>query len=88
MNQVNAMYDVTDSILAKHVAMVSDLKGHFESFQLTKVPRVKNGQANLLSKLGSNNSCETRSVYIDVLSKPSFQKSRFIEINTNPKTPS
>ncbi|GKV06316.1 hypothetical protein SLEP1_g18217 [Rubroshorea leprosula] len=42
VNQVNSTCKVTDLTLVKYLAMVSELKCHFERFQLTKVPRVEN----------------------------------------------
>ncbi|GKV13670.1 hypothetical protein SLEP1_g24656 [Rubroshorea leprosula] len=56
--------------------------------KLTKVPRVENEHADVLSKLAFDSSSGVRSIYIEVLSEPSFLTSRVMEISFDPETPS
>ncbi|GKV21394.1 hypothetical protein SLEP1_g31378 [Rubroshorea leprosula] len=64
--------------MAEYEALLLGLRSTAElkRFQLTKVSRTKNEQANFLSRLGSNNSDGMRSVYVEVLNEPSFQRSK------------
>ncbi|GKV01449.1 hypothetical protein SLEP1_g14000 [Rubroshorea leprosula] len=88
VNQVNSMCEVADPILGKYVTAVSELKNHFEKFQLPKIPRAENEHADSLSKLASENSGEVKFVYIEILNEPSFQTSRVMEISINLEAPS
>ncbi|GKV33929.1 hypothetical protein SLEP1_g42365 [Rubroshorea leprosula] len=88
VNQVNSLCEVTDPVLAKYLALVSKLKCQFEQFRLTKVPRSENEHADSLSRLASDTSRGGRSVYVEVLNAPSFQKIEVLEVSTDPETPS
>ncbi|GKU87454.1 hypothetical protein SLEP1_g1850 [Rubroshorea leprosula] len=87
VNQVNSTCEVTDPTLAKSLAVVSKIKSQFERFQLTKISRSENEHANSLSKLASNSSSGLRLVFIEVLAEPSFQRSKVMEVSTDPETP-
>ncbi|GKV38979.1 hypothetical protein SLEP1_g46825 [Rubroshorea leprosula] len=80
--------EVIDPTLAKYLVVVSELKCQFERFQLTKVPRAKNEHADSLSKLASDSYRGMRSFYVKVLDEPSFQRSKVMEVNVDPETPS
>lgn len=75
---------MTDSTLAKYVARILELRSQFETFQLTKIPKFENEQMDYLLKLASDSLTRMRSVYVEVLNKPSLQKSRSMKINANP----
>ncbi|GLT32923.1 hypothetical protein SLA2020_075530 [Shorea laevis] len=88
VNQVNSICEVTDPVMARYLAEVTQLKCHFEKFRLTKISRVENMHADSLSKLASDNSGGMKSVYVDALDEPSFQKPKTMKISVDPSTPS
>ncbi|GKU89490.1 hypothetical protein SLEP1_g3623 [Rubroshorea leprosula] len=88
VNQINSICEVVDPVMVKYVALVVELKCKFQKFCLSKIPRTENEQADSLSKFASDSSLSSRSVFVEVLDKPSFMKPRMIEISTDPDTPS
>ncbi|GKV34071.1 hypothetical protein SLEP1_g42492 [Rubroshorea leprosula] len=80
VNQVNSMCEGTDPTLAKYVAVVSELRCHFEKFQLMKVLGAENEHAYSLSKLASDSSKGVRFVYVEILNEPSFQTSKEMKL--------
>ncbi|GKV13259.1 hypothetical protein SLEP1_g24299 [Rubroshorea leprosula] len=88
VNQVNSLCEVADPVVAKYLALVSKLKCQFEQFRLTKVPRSENEHADSLSQLASDTSRGGRSIYVEVLNAPSFQKIEVLEVSTDPETAS
>ncbi|GKV17254.1 hypothetical protein SLEP1_g27785 [Rubroshorea leprosula] len=88
VNQVNSTCEVTDPTLAKYLAVVLKLQSQFERFRLTKISRSENGHADSLSKLASDCSSGLRSVFVEVLDEPSFQRSQVMDISTDPEAPS
>ncbi|GKU93117.1 hypothetical protein SLEP1_g6745 [Rubroshorea leprosula] len=56
VNQINSICEVVDPVMVKYVALVADLKCKFQKFCLSKIPRVENEQADLLSKFASDGS--------------------------------
>ncbi|GKU96467.1 hypothetical protein SLEP1_g9699 [Rubroshorea leprosula] len=88
VNQINSICEVVDPVMVKYVALVAELKCKFQKFCLSKIPRTENEQADSLSKIASDSSSHSRSVFVEVLDEPSFVKPRVMEISTNPGTPS
>ncbi|GKV50632.1 hypothetical protein SLEP1_g57332 [Rubroshorea leprosula] len=80
VNQINSICEVVDPVMAKYVALVAELKCKFQKFCLSKIPRTENEQADSLSKFASDSSSHSRSVFVEVLDKPSFVKPRVMEI--------
>ncbi|GKV00548.1 hypothetical protein SLEP1_g13219 [Rubroshorea leprosula] len=77
-----------DPVMVKYVALVAELKCKFQKFDLSKIPRAENEQADSLSKFASDSSLSSRFVFVEILDEPSFMKPRVMEISTNPDTPS
>ncbi|GKV17643.1 hypothetical protein SLEP1_g28117 [Rubroshorea leprosula] len=88
VNQVNSTCEVTDPTQAKYLAVVLKLQSQFERFRLIKISRFENGHADSLSKLASDFSSGLRSVFVEVLDEPSFQRSQVMDISTDPEAPS
>ncbi|GKV37551.1 hypothetical protein SLEP1_g45572 [Rubroshorea leprosula] len=88
VNQVNSVCEVVDPVMMKYATMVAELKSKFQKFCLSKIPRAENEQADSLSKFASDGSQSSRSVFVEILNEPSFQKPKMMEISTNPDTPS
>ncbi|GKV40302.1 hypothetical protein SLEP1_g47964 [Rubroshorea leprosula] len=74
VNQINSICEVVDPVMVKYVALVAELKCKFQKFCLSKIPRTENEQADSLSKIASDSSSHSRSVFVEVLDEPSFVK--------------
>ncbi|GLT62786.1 hypothetical protein SLA2020_353960 [Shorea laevis] len=88
VNQVNSVCEIIDPVMMKYAAMVAELKSRFQKFRLSKIPRAENEQADSLCKFASDGNQGSRSVFVEILNEPSFQKPRMIEISTDPDAPS
>ncbi|GLT26829.1 hypothetical protein SLA2020_018710 [Shorea laevis] len=55
---------------------------------VNQTPEAKNEQADSLSKFASDGNQNSRSVFVEILDEPSFQKPKMMEISTDPNTPS
>ncbi|GLT79171.1 hypothetical protein SLA2020_506680 [Shorea laevis] len=88
VNQVNSFCEVVDPIMTKYATIVAELKSRFQKFCLSKIPRAENAQADSLSKFASDGDQGSRSVFVEILDEPSFQKPKMIEISTDLDMPS
>lgn len=73
VSQVNGRFAAKDSGLATYLKLVLSLVSHFEKFKLVQVPRLKNTNADVLSKLTSSKDSELLNIVpIECLLKPSI----------------
>lgn len=67
--------EVKDTILQKYAVLVQNLRGKFEHFEVRKVSRNDNTQADALSKLASSvEEPVGRSKFIEVLARSRFEQ--------------
>ncbi|GKU96885.1 hypothetical protein SLEP1_g10067 [Rubroshorea leprosula] len=88
VNQVNSICEVVDPVMIKYATLVAELKSKFQKFNLSKIPRAENEQADSFSKFASDGNQSFRSAFVEILDEPSFLKPRMMEVSTDPSTSS
>ncbi|XP_022892635.1 uncharacterized protein LOC111407412 [Olea europaea var. sylvestris] len=86
VNQVNGDFAAKDGNMLAYLKLVLDIIPHFESFELTQVPRLENAHEDALSKLASSMDLELLNIVpIEHLSKPcTFEGEELLWIEGTP----
>ncbi|CAH1419865.1 unnamed protein product [Lactuca virosa] len=75
VNQVNGLYEAKDEHIKKYLAKVEEAIKKFDEFQIVRVPRSKNKEANTLSKLTSVVYHHlSKRLLVEILSKKSIEE--------------
>ena len=70
VNQILGEYEVRETSMQKYLAKIKCLSAHFEGFEVERLPRSQNEQADAISKLGSATQHEMkRSGLVEVKQK-------------------
>ena len=84
-NQINGVYEVKGTNLAKYVAKVKEIASTFHKFEIQHIPRSKNKRADALSKLASSAFAHlTQKVLIEILNIRSTDKETIVDIALAP----
>lgn len=81
VGQIQSGMDVNEEHLRKYLSVVERPKGRFEKFQIEKIPREDNIQADALSKLASAAKSESKLVFVEVLDAPSYEQVEVLAID-------
>ncbi|XP_052181973.1 uncharacterized protein LOC127794767 [Diospyros lotus] len=74
VQQYYRQYETREPVMGQYLQKVRALAQFFESFQLVQINRPLNGYADALSKLASTKETIGRTVYVEVLQRPSIEE--------------
>ncbi|XP_052206820.1 uncharacterized protein LOC127811152 [Diospyros lotus] len=74
VQQYYGEYETREPVMGQYLQKVRTLVQLFESFQLMQINRSLNGHADALSKLASTKETTGRTVYVEVLQRPSIDE--------------
>ena len=79
IQQCSAIWDALDANMALYRFHVQQISGFFEGCEFKHIPRLENGAADILSKLGSSRDEIPADISLEHLRKPSIKPSRLSE---------
>ncbi|XP_052197300.1 uncharacterized protein LOC127804473 [Diospyros lotus] len=90
VQQYYGQYETREPVMGQYLHKVRTLAQLFESFQLMQINRSLNGHTNALSKLASTKETTEKTVYVEVLQRPSINEPEVacIENGNDWRTPS
>ncbi|XP_043725697.1 uncharacterized protein LOC122672260 [Telopea speciosissima] len=79
VNQVKGEYEAKEPRMTQYMSKVRNLITEFINFQIQQVPRAQNASADTLSRLATSEFQDlNRTVYVDVIGKPSIEEAEDI----------
>ena len=76
VQQSSGNWDALDANMGLYRFLVQQISGYFEGCEFKHVPRLENGAADILSKLGSSRDAVPPEIALEHLRKPSIKPSR------------
>lgn len=86
VGQVYGEYNVKAPTMERYLQKVKEITPSFSSFEIVQIPKAKNSQADLLSKLVTMEYPEIhKEAFMEYLEKPSIEDEHMIQVECEPR---